>query len=161
MAARRLDIYKKALFFEPSNLLNPLWRRDILAAEKDRIDMLFVRIQMGQSQEAIIEKTLSKYIDSKSPYFDSDREKEGRLYGEIMINNVIDIFGSVFECLNWTRNTVVNYGAEIKNESLKPQIGDLLTGPQVKSFAEASSEMLKQLDALKIEIEKLKEFYTR
>lgn len=55
----------------------------------------------------------------------------------------------------------MNYGAEIKNESLKPQIGDLLTGPQVKSFAEASSEMLKQLDALKIEIEKLKEFYTR
>ncbi|MBL7671272.1 MAG: hypothetical protein JNM39_12375 [Bdellovibrionaceae bacterium] len=159
LAMRRLNIYKKSLFFEPNNLLNPIWRRDVLNAEKDLLEMLFVRFQMGQSQEAIIEKVLSRYIDPSSPYFDSARKKEGHAYGEAMINNIIDLYGALFESITWTKNTVTDYDTQIRSKSIKLQAKDSLTMDQAKSFLQASNRLLKELDPIRAEIERLKAFY--
>ena len=64
----------------------------MLSAQADVVDKLFARLQMGQSQEAIIEKVLESYIDSKNLFYDKARQEQGLKYGGFMIDNAIDIF---------------------------------------------------------------------
>ena len=76
-AFRRLVLYQRHLYDDPYKLLDPLWRRDILEAQADVARDLFGRIRLGQSQEAIVEKLLSLYIDEHNPYFDAGRRAKG------------------------------------------------------------------------------------
>jgi hypothetical protein len=76
-------------------LLNPLWRRDIAVALREVAALLFDRLRIGQSQEAIVEKLLADCIDEGSPYFDATRRVQGRRYGEAMIDNAIDVFNTL------------------------------------------------------------------
>lgn len=52
-AFRRLTLHQRRLFDDPHRLLDPLWRRDIAAAQRDVAADLYARIRLGQSQDAI------------------------------------------------------------------------------------------------------------
>ncbi|MBK7962402.1 MAG: hypothetical protein IPK04_15175 [Bdellovibrionales bacterium] len=160
LAYNRLNKYKDALFREPTNLLNPLWRRDILDAEKGVVAMLFSRIELTLSQEAIIERILFKLIDPNNPYFDGDRQNVGMEYGRFMINKAISIYSTAFETITWTKNTVDSFEDQIRLRYIIPLKGDHLTKTQALSFQAASDKMLTELAVIGKEIEGLKRFYS-
>lgn len=157
---RKLNFYQRRLFDDPYSLLNPLWRRDILAAQKDVAGGLFDLMQAGQSQEAIIEKVLSKYIDEKSPYYVAERRKNGLSYGEQRINNSIDIFNNVHASQSFTAETVANLLEEIKAGNI-PKDKATLTEAEAKAFAEESAKLAKDLEVIKAQILQMKAFFVQ
>ena len=159
-ALRKFNFYQRKLYDDPFELGNPLWRRDIQSAQKDFISNLYQRIRMGQVQEAIIEKTLSRYIDKSSPYYDEDRAKKGYKYGEAMINNAIDLFNSAHASIVYTRETVQNLLQEIKNGNMKAGKYSL-TEADVAAFVKTADQLEAAIQPVKEEILATKAFYTK
>jgi hypothetical protein len=157
---RKLNFYQRRLFDDPYSLLNPLWRRDILAVQQDVASGLFALMQTGQSQEAIIEKVLSKYIDEKSPYYVAERRKNGLSYGEQRINNSIDVFNNIHSSQSFTSETVANLLLEIKSGNI-PQDKATLTEAEAKIFAEESANLAAELEAIKVQILEMKAFFVK
>jgi hypothetical protein len=156
---RRLNLYQRHLNDDPFKLLQPLWRRDILAAQADVVERLFAQIQLGQSQEAIIEKVLSQYIGQSSPYFDADRRARGYRYGESMINNSIDLFNAVNDSLAFTKEYIVSFRKDILDGAIKTQAGEHLSDEEARADLLTLANISMQLDRVRSEIEVLKRFY--
>lgn len=158
---RRLTFYQKRIFDDSFELLNPLWRRDMLSAQADVVEKLFARIQMGQSQEAIIEKVLEKYIDSKNQYFDKARQEQGFKYGEVMINNAIDIFNTVEASISFCRTTVANLRAALVAGQIKKSEEPKLDQAAADTYEKSAKTLIERLEAVKTEILLLKEMYKK
>ena len=157
---RKLNFYQRRLYDDPYSLLNPLWRRDILAVQKDVASGLFDLMQAGQSQEAIIEKVLSKYIDEKSPYYVAERRKNGLSYGEQRINNSIDIFNNINSSQTFTAETVANLLLEIKSGNI-PKDKATLSEEEAKQFAAESAKLAQDLETIKSQILEMKAFFVK
>lgn len=160
-AHRKVLFFQKKLFMDPYLMLQANWRRDILQANQDVIEMMHARMQMGQSQEAIIENILSKYIDEKNPYYDKGRKERGYQYGESMINNMIDIYNGTDYSLSWSRNTVSGLREAILSGDLEKSEEKNLSEKEAAQFADEIKKTLEKLKPLKAEILKIKEFYTK
>lgn len=160
-AFRRLVIYQRRLYDDPYRLLNPLWRRDILTAQADVAKDLFDRIRIGQSQEAIVEKLLSLYIDERSPFFDAVRRTQGLHYGEIMINNAIDICEVLDGSAVFVDESVRNLRQSMRDGHIQPGDGVALTDDDEAIVVGAVWEVQTHLAVVRAELEVLKRFYRR
>jgi len=160
-AFRRLVIYQRRLYHDPSKLLNPLWRRDILAAQADVAQDLFDRIRLGQSQEAIVEKVLSIYIDERNPFFDAARRAQGLQFGELMINNAIDIFNALNESVAFVDGMVRNLGRSLRDGDTKPGEGIALTEDDEALVARSVWDVATRLAVVRTELQVLKQFFSR
>lgn len=160
-AFRRLVVYQRRLFDDPYKLLNPQWRRDILAAQADVANDLHGRLRLGQSQEAIVEKLLSRYIDEHSPFYDADRRAEGRRYGEMMIDNAIDVFNTLNDSVVFVAETVVNLRQALRDGSLEPEAGETLGDDDVTAARQAAQAVEARLAVVRAELQALKAFFTR
>ncbi len=158
---RRMTFYQKRIFDNSYELLNPLWRRDILSAQADVVGQLFARIQMGQSQEAIIEKVLEKYIDEGNPYYDKARQEQGLKYGELMINNAIDIYNSVDASIKFCQTIVANLRASLVAGELDKSDKSKLDKADAEAFNKSANELIQRLETVKTEILLLKEMYKK
>lgn len=161
IAFRRLIFYQRRLYDDPYKLLNPLWRRDILAAQADVAKDLFDRIRLGQSQEAIIEKVLSLYIDERNPFFDADRRAQGLQYGEVMINNVIDMFNEVNDSVVFVEETVRNLRQSMRDGDIELGERVALTDDDEMSVTRSARDVEAYLAVVRAELEVLKEYYSR
>lgn len=157
-AFRRLTLYQRRLYDDPYRLLNPLWRRDILAAQADVAADLFARIRIGQSQEAIVEGLLSRYIDERSPYFDAARRAQGRQYAEAMINNAIDVFNTVHDSTVFVRQAVDNLRAALQRQEIDLAEGARLSDDDVTTVMQSIAATSRQLARVRSEIQALKDF---
>lgn len=160
-AFRRLTLYQRRLYDDPYRLLSPLWRRDILAAQSDVVADLYDRIRIGQSQEAIVEKVLGRYIDERSPYFDAARQAEGRLYGQNMINNAIDLHNTVHDSLVFVAETVANLRQALRDRQIEPGPDVQLSDDESAAVRRTTQDLLQRLAVVKDEIGALKDFYAR
>lgn len=160
-AFHRLTVYQIRLYSDPRRLLNPLWRRDIAQAQRDVTALLFDRLRIGQSQEAIVEKLLAGCIDEHSPYFDAARRAEGRRYGEAMIDNAVDAFNTVYASVAFCDDAVRQLHADLAAGLLDEVIGADLSAQDQASFAAELRGVRKELARVSSEIESLKHFYLR
>jgi hypothetical protein len=160
-AFRRLVIYQRRLYDDPYRLLNPQWRRDILTAQADVTKDLFDRIRIGQSQEAIVEKVLSLYIDERSPFFDAGRRAQGLQYGEIMINNAIDICDALDGSAVFVEESVRNLRQLMRDGHIRPGDGVALTDDDEAIVVGSVSAVQAHLAVVRAELEVLKRFYSR
>ncbi|HMN94269.1 MAG TPA: hypothetical protein PKC60_13645 [Hydrogenophaga sp.] len=160
-AFQRLKVYQLRLYTDPFKLLNPLWRRDILAAQSDVTADLYNRIRIGQSQEAIVEKVLSLYIDQRSPYSDAARREQGRAYAEFMINNAIDLFNTVHQSVVFVEETVVQLRQSMRSGDILPGEGIALTDEDEAKLVRSSAEIKARLDRVRAELLLLKQFHLR
>lgn len=160
-AFRRLSIYQRRLYDDPYRLLDPLWRRDILAAQSDVALDLFDRIRLGQSQEAIVEKVLSSYIDERSPYQDPVRRAEGLRYGINMIDNAIDVFNVLHDSTVFVEDTVQHLRQAIREGGIDPDEGVRLSDDDVAVVRLSAKQVLQKLAAVRTEIQVLKDFLLR
>jgi hypothetical protein len=158
-AFRRLVIYQRRLYDDPYKLLDPLWRRDILAAQADVAKDLFGRIRLGQSQEAIVEKVLSLYIDERNPFFDADRRAQGLQYGEAAINNAIDMFNELNDSVVFVEDAVRNLRQSLRDGNIKPGEGVALTNDDEASVARSARDVKAHLAVVRAELQVLKQFY--
>lgn len=161
VAHHRLSLYQRRLYDDPWRLLQPLWRRDIAEAQREVAALLFDRLRIGQSQEAIVEQMLAGCIDERSPYFDPRRRAEGRRYGEAMIDNAIDLFNAVQGSVAFCDETVSNLRAELQAGRLDLPAGGSLTPAEQQAFAATLREVRETLERARAEIEALKRFYSR
>jgi hypothetical protein len=159
LALHRLDLFMRRLYDDAFRLLDPRWRRDALDALSDVAPMLFRRIQIGQSQEAIAEKVLRRLIDERSPYHDAARRDEGRRYGELMVNNAVDLFNSVHGALGFVRESVQNLREELTSGRIEPVAPEHLSEAEARQTAEAAEQVMRALAPVRREIEVLKAFY--
>ncbi|HWU44473.1 MAG TPA: hypothetical protein VN132_13575 [Bdellovibrio sp.] len=159
---RRMNFYQKRIFDDPFQLINPLWRRDMSQVQGDVLKEAFARIQMGQSQEAIIEKVLSQYIDEDSIYYNKARRDEGQQYGQAMINNAIDVYNSLNTSIWFCGDTVKNLREEILNGDIPDaESAQQLDEQAAKNYAATTADLSQKLEAVKAEILRLKEFYEK
>jgi len=157
----RLVIYQRRLYEDPYKLLNPLWRRDILAAQTDVAKDLFDRIRIGQSQEAIVEKVLSLYIDERSPFFDAARRAQGLQYGEAMINNAIDMFNELHFSMVFVEDVVRSLRQSVRDGDIELGEGFALTDDDEDSVALSAQAVEVYLSVVRAELQLLKQFYSR
>jgi hypothetical protein len=160
-AFRRLLVYQRRLYADPAKLLNPLWRRDILSAQADVARDLFQRIRLGQSQEAIVEKLLSLYIDERSPYFDETRRAAGFRYGEVMINNAVDVYNTLDASVKFVELAVRNLRESVRTGDITPGNGLALTDEDEATAIRAAHEVTAQLAPVRAELQVLMQFYRR
>ena len=158
-AFRRLKVYQRRLYDDPFRLLNPQWRRDILSAQSDVAADLYDRIRLGQSQEAIVEKVLGLYIDERNPYFDAARREQGRVYGELMINNAIDLFNAVHQSVVFVEETVVQLGRSLRNGDITAGEGIALTDEDQLSVVRSATDVKARLERVRTELDRLRRFY--
>lgn len=156
---RRLQLYQRRLADDPRRLLDPRWRRDILGAQAAVAERLFRRIQMGQSQEAIVEKLLCCLIDERSPYRDEARRAQGLGYGAAMIDNAIDLFNAVHESVAFVRETVAGLRDEVGSGRLQPASGQGLTEGDAQAVDAACRRVGLALDRVRDEVARLRRFY--
>jgi hypothetical protein len=155
------DADLRRLYDDPYRLLKPLWRRDILAAQADVAADLFGRIRIGRSQEAIVEKLLSRYVDERSPYFDAVRRDQGRQYAEAMINNAIDIFNAVQRSTAFVAQAVGNLRAALLRKEIEPDQDSRLSDDDVAAVQRSTEAVARQLAVVRAEIQVLRDFQTR
>jgi hypothetical protein len=160
-AFRRLLIYQRRLSDDPYRLLDPLWRRDILAAQADVAQDLYHRIRLGQSQEAIVEKLLSLYIDERSPFFDAERRAQGLLYGEVMINNAIDIYNALNESVVFVEASVHSLRQMLRAGTIRSGDGVVLTDDDEAFVVGSAREVKVRMAVVRVELQVLKRFYGR
>lgn len=160
-AFRRLVIYQSRLYDDPYKLLDPLWRRDILAAQVDVAKDLFGRIRLGQSQEAIVEKVLSLYIDERNPFFDADRRAQGLQYGEDAINNAIDMFNELNDSVVFVEDAVRKLRQSLRDGNIEPGESVALTDDDEASVARSARDVEAHLAVVRAELQVLKQFYSR
>lgn len=160
-AFHRLDVYQRRLYDDPSRLLNPLWRRDIADALREVTALLFDRLRIGQSQEAIVEKLLAGCIDERSPHFDATRRAEGRRYGEAMIDNAVDVFNALNAALEFSDDAVRQLRDDVVAGRLDEAPGTRLSQREQETFAAELRGVRRELARVRAEIETLKRFYAR
>jgi hypothetical protein len=161
LAYRRLQVYQRRLYDDPWRLLDPTWRRDIHDAQRELAGMLFDRLRIGQSQEAIVEQVLAGCIDERSPYFDPARREEGRRYGTAMIDNAIDVFNSLNASVEHSDATVRHLRDDIAAGRLAEVPDGRLSALEQQAFAAAAQEVRHTMARARAEIEALKRFYSR
>lgn len=159
VAFHRLATYQKRLYDDPWRLLDARWRRDILVAQREVAELLFDRIRIGQSQDAVAEHLLARCIDERSPYFDAARQAQGRTYGERMIDNAIDVFNEVQAAVSFNAETVT----QLLADSLAGRLDAAPSGPlrpdDARAFTDASVEIQTILQRTRTALEELKRFY--
>lgn len=160
-AYRRLVVYQRRLYDDPFRLLDPRWRRDIHAAQHDVVATLHDRLRLGQSQEAIVEKLLSRYIDERSPCFDARRRAEGLRYGQQMIDSAIDVFNAVHDSSVFVTDTVANLARSLQQGELTLEPGLALGDADVAEARRVAQAVQAQLAPVRAELEGLKRFYGR
>jgi hypothetical protein len=156
---RRLRIYQRCVTDDPLRLLDPRWRRDLLAALDDLVPLLFGRIRMGQSQEAIVEKVLAREIGTNSPYHDAARQEQGRRYGALMLDNAIDLFNTVHEAIVSAERSVQQLRGAIAAGEITPAGTDSLTEEEQRAFEQRLRGAKAGLEPVRAEIEAAKRFY--
>jgi hypothetical protein len=160
-AFRRLSLYQRRLYDDPYRLLDPLWRRDILAAQADVAHDLFDRLRLGQSQEAIVEKVLSRYIDERSPYHDPARRAEGLGYAVNMIDNAVDVFNALHDSNVFVEDTVEHLRQAVRDGHVDPAEGARLSDDDVAAVRLAAKAVSQKLAVVRAEIQVLKDFHLR
>ncbi len=161
LAFHRLNVYQRRLYDDPLRLLDPLWRRDIAAALREATTLLFDRLRIGQSQEAIVERVLAGCIDERSPYFDAGRRAEGQRYGEAMIDNAIDVFNTLNASLEFCSDAVRQLRADLAAGRVAAGAGTSLSDVEQQAFADELHGVRAELARVRGEIEALKGFYAR
>ncbi len=161
LAYRRLQVYQRRLYDDPWRLLDPRWRRDIVDAQRDVAALLFDRLRIGQSQEAIVEQVLAGCIDARSPYFDAARRDEGRRYGTAMIDNAIDVFNTLNASVAHTVETVRHLRDDVAAGVLAQGPDRRLSAADRDAFVAAQREVRDAMARTRDEIETLKRFYAR
>lgn len=161
LAFRRLQVYQRRLYGDPWRLLDPAWRRDIVEAQREVASLLFERIRIGQSQEAIVERLLARCVDERSPYHDADRREEGRRYGIAMIDNAIDVYNELDAAIEYNHANVTRLREEIV-------AGRVREGPDARLSAREHDEFVAHQQAVRdamartrVEIEALKRFFSQ
>lgn len=157
----RLNIYQRRLYDDAWRLLSPLWRRDIVQAQREVATLLFDRLRIGQSQEAIVEKVLAGCVEEHSPYFDATRRAEGRRYGEAMIDNAVDVFNMLHASIEFCDEAVRHMRADLAAGRLDAAPGASLSAQEHEAFAAELREIRQELARVRTEIESLKRFYAR
>ncbi|MBK9135914.1 MAG: hypothetical protein IPM15_16650 [Betaproteobacteria bacterium] len=156
---RRFVLYQRRLYDDPFRLLEPLWRRDILDAQAAVAGRLFRRIQIGQAQEAIVEKVLRAAIGEHSPYDDAARRARGVRYGELMIDNAIDMFNSVEAAVAFVQETARHLRDEVRKGRIAPAGRQRLDDDDLRVVEEAGRDIAPVLARVRAEIVALKKFY--
>lgn len=157
---KRLVTYQRRLYEDPFRLLEPLWRRDILDAQAAVVARLFRRIQIGQSQEAIVEKVLRAAIAERhSPYDDAARRARSVRYGELMIDNAVDLFNDTEASVAFVQETVRDLREEVRAGRIQPEGPQQLADGDVRAVEAAGGEIAPQMARVRAEIEALKRFY--
>lgn len=160
-AFRRLTLYQRRLYDDPLRLLDPRWRRDIVDAQREVAVLIYDRLRIGQSQEAIVEQVLAGCIDERSPYFDASRRAEGRRYGEAMIDNAIDLFNELNASVEYCDETVRHLRRELVEGRLSEGPQARLSAQDQQDFAAAVQGVRQTMARVRSEIESLKRFYSR
>lgn len=158
-AFRRLLLYQERLQNDPFKLLQPLWRQDILAAQTDVAQDLFGRIRIGQSQEVIVEKLLSRYIDERSPFFSATRREQGLAYGALMIDNAIEMHNTLKMSVVFVDTVVNQLGRALREGSILPGKGGSLTENDEAHVARTASDIEARLELVRAELEVLMLFF--
>lgn len=156
---KRLTLYQRHLYDDPFRLLEPLWRRDILDAQAAVAGRLFRRIQIGQSQEAIVEKVLRAAIAEHSPYHDAARRARGLRYGELMIDNAIDLFNGTDAAVSFVQETVRHLRDEVRAGRIEPAGRQRLDDDDLRAVQQAGQGIAPLLARVRAEILALKRFY--
>ena len=159
---RTLNFRQRKIYDNPYILTNPQWRQDIQNAQQDVLKLAFANLQINQVQEVIFEKILRAAIKPGNKYFSPEQEKDSIKYGELMMNNAIDVFNTIFHSLKFTKETVFNVNEGIKNKEIEldPKTQDRLDDKDVELFTQVNTKLQIQLDQIKSEILKLKTFYS-
>lgn len=160
---RKQLFYQRKLFEYAENLLNPVWRKDIITVQGEVVDLLSDRFRIGQVQEAIIEKILSRYIDKNNLNYDAKRQDEGLKYAEAMINNMITVYNNLDHSIKWNKDTTSNMREALaKGEiELVDKQKESLTQEEAEQFIKMNEEHLQKLESTKKEILDLKAFFTK
>lgn len=161
LAFHRLQVYQRRLYDDPWRLLDPRWRRDIVDAQQEVATLLYDRLRIGQSQEAIIERVLEGCIDARSPYFDAARRDEGRRYGTAMIDNAIDVFDTLNASVEHTDATVRQLADDVAAGRLPQGPDRRLAAADREAFALAQRDVRMSLARTREEIDALKRYYGR
>ncbi len=141
------------------NLLIPQWREDILSAQEAVIPLVYGSIQNIQSQEAIIEKILAKEISKSSPYYQELRRLKGLRFGEMRINNAIDVFNEVHGAIQSGKDAIIHLREGLDKKELTQDGPYNLNHIDTNVYVRRSDAMLSELLKVKDEILKLKKFY--
>lgn len=160
-AFHRLTLYQRRLYDDPFRLLDPRWRRDIVDAQHEVAALIYDRLRIGQSQEAIVEQVLAGCVNERSPYFDAARRAEGRRYGETMINNAVDVFNELNASVEYCDETVRYLRQELAKGRLSEAPQARLSAPDQQEFAAAAQGVRQAMARVRSEIESLKRFYSR
>lgn len=161
LAFHRLKVYQRRLYDDPYRLLEPRWRRDILAAQADVARDLHDRIRLGQSQEVIAEKLLRELVGTGSPYFDAARQAQGQRYAEAMIDNAIALFNEVEASRDYVEATVQQLRAAIRRGELRPEPEADLGEADAQVVAAATAALAAQLLPTRTALEALKDYHRR
>lgn len=161
VAFHRLNTYQRRLYDDPWRLLSPLWRRDIAQAQRDVTTLLFDRLRIGQSQEAIVEKVLAGCVDERSPYFDAARSAAGRHYGEAMVNNSVDVFNAVNASVEFCDEAVQQLHADLVAGRIDAVDRGGLSPQELETFTAELRVVRQELARVRAEIESLKRFHSR
>lgn len=160
-AFRRLTLYQRRLYDDAFRLLDPRWRRDIVDAQHEVAALIYDRLRIGQSQEAIVEQVLVDCIDESSPYFNAARRAEGRRYGEAMIDNAVDVFNVLNASVEYCDETVRRMRQELAEGRLSEVPEVRLSAQDQQEFAAAAQGVRQAMARARSEIESLKRFYSR
>lgn len=160
-AFHRLTLYQRRLYDDPFRLLDPRWRRDIVVAQHEVAALIYDRLRIGQSQEAIVEQVLAGCVDERSPDFDAARRAEGRRYGEAMINNAVDVFNALNASVEYCDETVRHLRHELAEGRLSEVPPARLSAQDQLEFATAAQGVRQAMARVRSEIESLKRFYSR
>lgn len=160
-AFHRLTLFQRRLYDDPFRLLDPRWRRDIVAAQQEVAALIYDRLRIGQSQEVIVEQVLAGCVDERSPYFDVERRVEGRRYGEAMIDNAVDVFNALHASVEYCDETVRNLRQELAEGRLSEMPQTRLSAQDQQEFADAAQGVRQAMARVRSEIESLKRFYSR
>lgn len=161
LAFHRLTVYQRRLHAEPDRLLDPHWRRDILAVQADVVRDLHDRIRLGQSQEVIAEKLLRELVGPDSPYFDAARQAQGRRYAEAMIDNAIALFNEVEASRDFVAATVQQLRAAMRRGELATAPDADLGEADADAVAAATAALAAQLAPTRSALEALKKYHLR
>lgn len=159
-AYKRLIFYQKHLNDDPLKLMRPLRRRDILAAQAEVAQDLFGRIRIGQSQEVIVEKLLSRYIDERSPFFTAPRREQGLVYGAFMLDNAIEMYNTLTMSVSYVETVVGQLGRALRDGDILPGRGASLTEKDGAAVARSARDAEARLALVGAELELLMQFYS-
>jgi small-conductance mechanosensitive channel len=146
---------------DPTRYLDPRWRRDLLSALEDVLPLLFERIRMGQSQEAIAERVLAREIEARSPYNNAARREQGRAYGARMIDNAVDIFNTTHESIMHAEESIQTLSGDLAAGRTRLPPGGSLTANELRAFVARLGEAKDRLQPVRDEIEALKRYHAQ